>query len=151
MMAFAGPASGSGWDDYQPATLSGITAKHAGHFSDEDIPQGAVVRNFHAGGDPFRATVVFMGEMRSIGPERNAFIQMWGKASGIDPALLAGTFQKEIEVRENQKTYWLPIQNVLIPHLKKEVGANREATLFVVFIGATERDRVFLVNEFQAP
>lgn len=145
-----GPAWGAGWNDYEPATLSDITSKHANHFSNHEVPKGAVAINLHAGGDPFRSTVLFLGEVRNIKPDHSSLIEMWGKSLGMDTAMLAKTYKKEIKVRENRQTYWLPIQEILVPHLKREVKKNGEVMLFMVYIGTTGKTPVLLVNEFRA-
>ena len=75
-------------------------------------------------------------------------IKMWGKSSGVNTA--AGNYKKEIKVRENGKTYWLPIQEILVIHLKREVKKNGEVMLFMVYIGTTGKTPIFLVNEFRA-
>jgi hypothetical protein len=138
----------AGWNDYPPATLSDITAKHAKYFSKRKIPKGTVAINLHAGGDPFRSTVLFLGKVRKMTPNRRSLIEMWGKSSGIDTA--GGNYKKEIKVRENGNTYWLPIQEILVSYLKKDVKKNGEVMLFMVFIGTTGKTPIFLVNEFRA-
>ena len=143
-----GTAWGAGWNDYTPTTLSGITAKHAKYLSNRKVPKGAVATNLHPKGDPFRSTVLFLGKVRSIKPDRRSFIKMWGKSSGVDTA--AGNFKKEIKVRENGKTYWIPIQEILVTHFKREVKRNGEVILFMVYIGTTGKTPIFLVNEFRA-
>jgi hypothetical protein len=148
--AVTGPAWGAGWSDYEPATLSDITSKHASHFSNHKVPKGTVAFNLHAGGDPFRSTVLFLGEARNIKPDPSSLIKMWGKSLGMDTAMLAKTYKKEIKVRENRQTYWLPVQEVLVLHLKREVKKNGEVMLFMVYIGTTGKTPVILVNEFRA-
>ena len=143
-----GTAWGAGWDDYDPATLSDITAQYTSHLSHRKAPKGVVAINLHAGGVPFRSTVLFLGKVRNIKPERSSLIEMWGKSSGVDTA--RGNYKKEIQVREKKKTYWLPIQDVLVSHLKREVKKNGEVMLFMVYIGTTGKTPVFLVNEFRA-
>jgi hypothetical protein len=138
----------AGWNDYTPATLSGITAKHAKYLSNRKVPKGAVAINLHSGGDPFRSTVLFLGKVRNIKPDRRSLIEMWGKSSGVDTA--AGNFKKEIKVRENSKSYWIPIQGILVTHFKREVKKKGEVMLFMVYIGTTGKTPVFLVNEFRA-
>ena len=138
----------AGWNDYKPATLSGITAKHAKYLNNRKVPKGAVAINLHSGGDPFRSTILFLGKVRNIKPDRRSLIEMWGKSSGVDTA--AGNFKKEIKVRENSKTYWIPIQGILVTHFKREVKKNGEVILFMVYIGTTGKTPIFLVNEFRA-
>ena len=138
----------AGWNDYDPATLSQITKKHAKYFSNRKVPKGAVSINLHSGGDPFRSTVLYLGKVRNMKPGRRSMIKMWGKSSGVNTA--AGNYKKEIKVRENGKTYWLPIQEILVIHLKREVKKNGEVMLFMVYIGTTGKTPIFLVNEFRA-
>ncbi len=140
----------AGWSDYTPATLSQITTKHASHFSNSKVPKSTVAINLHAGGDPFRSTVLFLGKVRNMKPDRRFLIEVWGKSSGMDTAMLAKTYKREIQVRENSKTYWLPIQEILVAHLKREVKKNGEVMLFIVFVGTTGKTPIFLVNEFRA-
>lgn len=131
----------AGWNDYHPATLEDITSKHAKHFSNSKDAKGTVAINLHTGGEPFRSTVLFLGKTRSIKPERSSMIEMWGKSSGVNIA--AGNFKNEIKVRENHRNYWLPIQEILVPHLKNEVKKNGEVTLFMVYIASKGKPRLF--------
>jgi hypothetical protein len=140
----------AGWNDYEPATLSDITTKHAKYFSNRKVPKGAVAINLHAGGDPFRSTVLFLGKVRNMKPGRRSIIKMWGKSSGMDTAMLAKTYKKEIKVREHNKTYWLPVQEILVSYFKRDVKRNGEVMLFMVYIGTTGKTPIFLVNEFRA-
>ena len=91
----------AGWNDYTPATLSDITSKHTSHFSNRKVPRDTVAINLHPGGDPFRSTILFLGKVRNMKPDRRSLIEMWGKSSGMDTAMLAKTYKKEIQVREN--------------------------------------------------
>lgn len=149
ILAFAG-VSLAGWDDYRTSSISAITAKHKSHFNNSNIPKDAPVLNIHPAGDPFRTSVIYLGKTRPIKVSRREFIGIWEKSAGIKTVKLNGMFNNEIQVREGDTTYWLPIQNVLIPHLTKEVKTNGQVTLFVRFIGTNQGDWVFLINEFQA-
>ena len=140
----------AGWNDYTPATLSQITSKHAKYFSNRKVPKDTVAINLHAGGDPFRSTVLFLGKVRKMKPDRRFLIEMWGKSTGMDTTMLAKTYKKEIKVREHGKTYWLPVQEILVSYLKRDVKKNGEVMLFMVFIGTKGKTPIFLVNEFRA-
>ncbi len=138
------------WNNYKPAKLTDSIAKYALEFKDTDIPKDTVKVDLHPG-DPLRVTVRYLGKTRDLNKQRGTLIfDMWGKAFGKDREMLARTFQKEIQIQENNKTYWLPIQNVLLDPLEKEVGKNGTLELWILFIGAIEEDSVFLVSEFQA-
>ncbi len=140
----------AGWSDYDPATLSGITAKHAKYLSNRKVPKGAVATNLHPKGDPFRSTVLFLGKVRNMKPDRRSFIKMWGETAKKNTAKLAKTYKKEIKVRENGKTYWIPIQEILVIHLKRDVKKNGEVMLFMVYVDTTGKTPIFLVEEFRA-
>ncbi|MDH5763365.1 MAG: hypothetical protein OEZ51_10310 [Nitrospinota bacterium] len=149
-IAATGAAWAGGWNDYKPANLSDSMARYALEFKEAGFQKGAVNINIHPG-DPLRVTVRYLGNQRELDARRGTLIvDMWGKSLRMDREMLARTFQKEIEVEENGRTYWLPIQDALLPPLEKEVGRNGAVELWVVFIGAIEKDMVFLVNEFQA-
>ncbi len=118
-----------------------MKADHAGANQDMD---------FHfTPGLPFRSTVRYLGKTRAIQAERLIFIEMWAQSHRMS-SIIVEAFEKEILVREEDQSYWLPIQNVLIPHIEKEVKENASVTLFLVFAGAIKNDQVFLVNEFKA-
>ena len=140
----------AGWNDYDPATLSQITQKHAKYLSKRKAPKGAVATNLHSKGDPFRSTVLYLGKVRNIKLDRRSMIKMWGKSSKLNTAKLAKDYKKEIKVRENGKTYWIPIQEILVIHLKRDVKKNGEVMLFLKYIGTIGKDPIFLVEEFRA-
>ena len=136
----------AGWNDYDPATLAQITKKHAKYLSKPK----AVATNLHPKGDPFRSTVLYLGKVRNIKPDRRSMIKMWGKSSKLNTANLAKDYKKEIKVRENGKTYWIPTQEILVIHLKRDVKKNGEVMLFLKYIGVNGKTPTFLVEEFRA-
>jgi len=65
-------------------------------------------------------------------------------------------FDKEFLFLEDSREYWLPVQNVLIPHFKEEMHEGESVDLFAAWIGITfakpgKRQHVLLVNEFEKP
>jgi len=63
-------------------------------------------------------------------------------------------FAEEFLFSEDGIEYWLPVQSVLIPHLKTEMRKGQSLDLFTAWIGVTfaeagNRQHVFLVNEFE--
>ena len=106
--------------------------------------------NLHPKGDPFRSTVLYLGKVRNIKPDRRSLIKMWGKSSKLNTAKLAKDYKKEIKVRENGKTYWIPIQKILVSYFKKDVKKNGEVMLFLKYIGVNGKTPIFLIEEFRA-
>jgi hypothetical protein len=73
----------------------------------------------------------------------------------IGRAEAANRFTTEMLFIEDGVEFWLPVQNVLLPHLRKELRKGESITIFANWIGITypgqggKRTHVFLVNEFE--
>ena len=149
VLAVAGASlAHAAWEKYKADTLAAAIARFA-DISEEpaEIPKDDNYALFP--GESLRVDVVFTGRTRALPEDRRLTIEYWAKTFGVDLAAIR-TFEKEIEVREGGKAYWLPIQNILIPPLHEEVGKGGRATLFLVLIGRKNKDYVFIVNEFNA-
>lgn len=57
-------------------------------------------------------------------------------------------FRRELKVVEAGIEYWVPVQEVLVPSMKVELGAGQEVELFMIYIGQVAGRHLFLVNEF---
>jgi len=53
-------------------------------------------------------------------------------------------------VEEVGARWWLPIQETLAPSLQEELPQGGEADLYVLLMGAVNKDVVLVVNEFRA-
>jgi hypothetical protein len=66
-------------------------------------------------------------------------------------------FTTEMLFIEDGVQFWLPVQDVLLPHLRREMQKDESVILFANWIGVTYPERarsglhVFLVNEFEKP
>ncbi len=142
------PLAHAAWENYQRDTLAAAIARFA-EISNES--EETTRDNSYAlfPGESLRVDVVFTGRTRALSEDRRLTIEYWAKSFGVNLAAIRN-FENDIEVREGGKTYWLPIQNILIPPLHDEVGKGGRATLFLVLIGRKGRDYVFIVNEFNA-
>jgi hypothetical protein len=136
-------ACASGWDDYKANTI----AKMIDYYSRVEAYKSSDY--FYTPGMPFKTTVKYLGKTRIIKQDRSAYIKKLFFSWGMT-AEQAKTFDSEILIEENGIKYWLPIQNVLIPHLNKEIKINDNVNLFIVLGGAIKKDWVFLINEFKA-
>lgn len=97
----------------------------------------------------YHSVATFTGHVRSVSPETRELIEHWAKSMGHDLAT-AAMFTSEIEVRQADKTYWLPIQEALIAPIRREVPAGRSVHLYFLLIGAYKGMPVFGINEFDA-
>jgi hypothetical protein len=129
------------WNDYRPSSLkdawlAGVVLKGADYTIEAENVKFAVVGTF-AGGH------------RDVGTARHDLLRRWAKA--LDhPVQVEEMFAHEIEVRAGRESYWLPLQSPLVEPFAREVRAGDPVRLFIMYIGATGEDRLFIVNEFQA-
>lgn len=130
------------WESYAPATLAQIAAIH-GEVRDVD-------RVINTAEEKYRVRVIYLGERRPLPEPTRALIADWVQATGADDRVPAW-FKHEIRVAEEDRPHWLPIQEVLLPHIEQELAAGNAVDLYLMWIGYVERRWVFLVNEFQKP
>ena len=97
----------------------------------------------------YHTLATFTGKIRPIDPGVKAFIAMWIKATG-HPATDGDMFKTQVEIKQDAAVYWLPIQQVLVEPLQKEVTAGGRVNLYVLLMGAYRHAPVFTVNEFDA-
>lgn len=100
---------------------------------------------------PTSTRVRFTGEIRNTPDSTRTLIELWLVTLGKSKEL-ANRFEFEFKVVEQDKEYWLPIQNPIPDRLKKEVKTNDEITIYLSWIGIKyENDRpelLAIVNEF---
>jgi hypothetical protein len=53
-------------------------------------------------------------------------------------------------VHQDERDYWLPIQEPVLEWLLKEVKAGGHADFYFMHAGSTPSGNVFVVNEFQS-
>ncbi len=133
-------ALASGWESYEPVTLAQVIAVHA------DV--GGVDRVINTAEEKYRVQVTHLGGRRPLPESTRTLIVDWARAVGVESQLISA-FKQEIEVAEAGKSYWLPVQDVLLPHMGRELAAGDSVRLYVMWIGYVETRWVFLVNEFE--
>lgn len=150
LLSFLVPVSfaATKWDRYKPNTLHGMVDnilrtvdKQPGLMSGFANDSASIVH------------VIYLGKRRPVPPGRAQTYAMCGTVSGFDHDL-SKTFTQEILVREEEKDYWLPVQDVSIPDYDIELKANDAVSLYVILVGiGHEADGgvapFFLVNEFR--
>ncbi|MFQ5759603.1 MAG: hypothetical protein ACE5HM_01370 [Acidiferrobacterales bacterium] len=136
------PLSGAfSWENYAPATIARIISIH------EDV-QGSDALLVNTTDEKYRVTVTYLGEKRPIEEAARKHIFDGVKTVGLDSQLISW-FKHEIHLSEGAHSYWLPIQEVLLPHLAKELSSGDAVDLYIMWIGYTGTGWVFLINEFQ--
>ncbi len=128
------------WSVYRPATLP-----HA--WSAAIILKG-VDYTIEAADVKFAVDVQYTGEHREVGANRRELLRRWAKALN-HPTHGPEFFTHEIEIRSGNDLFWLPLQNPLLQPFVQETAGGSRLRLFIMYIGATRDDRVFIINEFE--
>ena len=136
------------WAKYSPAKLSEVIKEHT--FRNMQNERGVDI-----GSHPLKARVIYSGKSRPIPADKKSLIKFWMQSNSYSEEMLK-MFDEEFLFVEDSIEYWLPVQNVLIPHFKEEMRDGETVDLFAAWIGITfaepgKRQHVFLVNEFEKP
>jgi hypothetical protein len=126
---------------YRPYSLAQAVADHT-HDEEADWV-------IAAGSFKYRVRVTYTGQRRDIKVSVRQLIANWVKSLDLSPKIL-DLFKQEILVREDGSQYWLPIQEELLPHVAREIRTGDLVDLYIMRVGSTQTESVFIVNEFQA-
>ena len=138
------------WAKYVPGKLNDVI--RANSSGNEQQQPGVDIA---IGSATIKARVVYAGKSRPISDDKRSLIKVWMQSNKYSEEVFQ-MFTEELLFREDDVAYWLPVQSVLIPQLKKEIHQRESVDLFVAWIGITfaepgKRQHVFLVNEFEKP
>ena len=87
---------------------------------------------------------------RPIQGPRAEHIKMVGQS--LNKQELMALYTREIEVVEQGRTYWLPVQDEVLSHLAKELKPGQEFTAYVRYMGASlsAGGRLYLLIDYDA-
>jgi len=144
------------------AFLIAATCARAGDFNYDAYRTASLVEVADSMGTPpgvgvsidaahskYHIVAVFTGKTRPIATEVRAFVEMWAKSLRHPPEVRE-LFQFEVELRQGPTIYWMPIQKQLIGPLLREVAPGDEVHLYMLLMGALNRNPVLGVSEFEA-
>jgi hypothetical protein len=135
--------SGSSWDRYKPATISGIKATLSFDYPDKFV--GFTI-NSNASANPYRIKATYLGDLRPIVPARRQLIWFWS------PNYFGRLFEQELLVEAEGERIWMPVQSPLIADFQRELERGDRVELFIMAVGTIDdEDRhewVFVINEF---
>jgi hypothetical protein len=141
--------SGEGtWARYRLGKLSSTIQAHSTRAESSD-------KGVDLGWDAARARVTYTGRSRPTSAAKRRFIAFYMASVGAPD--FSTKFMTEMLFIEDRTQFWLPVQDVLLPHLRREMQKGESVILLANWIGVTyaERDgrglHVFLVNEFEKP
>lgn len=142
-----------------PITAQGIAQEfNFKSYVSETIPNasiqadsiGAVDFGYFPPHFKYRTNVFFTGNWRAIRGANAKFIEKWGLAQNRDPEF-SKMFVHEIEVRQANVNYWMPIQASLEATFRAEAVPGAKVQIFILLMGKTKDTTIFSVAEFVAP
>ncbi|HKV74107.1 MAG TPA: hypothetical protein VJN95_06285 [Gemmatimonadales bacterium] len=145
-------AQDSPWDKYKPGSIAGIIASEDSGIREQFAADSGHHSIVSGDSRPTKATVIYTDSSRATPIETMRLLRTWVKSLGIR-ADAPDALQTEVLFREGGHSYWLPVQQQLIPALKREVKAGQQMTILVAWVGAEGKHTinwVFIVNEFSA-
>jgi hypothetical protein len=95
---------------------------------------------------PIRLSVVYSGEFRDLQEDSRRLIRAWSES--MSAADITDEFKREVKVCEAGVDYWLPVQQILVPIMTRELRPGGEIQLFVIYVGQVDGRHLFLVNAF---
>lgn len=135
------------WSKYVPRQLGDVVK--ANNTADMQQQPGVAIVT---GSITIKARTVYVRRSRPIPEDKRSLIKLWMQSNRYSEEVFE-MFVEEFLFSEDGVEYWLPVQSVLIPHLKSELRKGERVDLFTAWIGVTfgepgKRKHVFLVNEF---
>lgn len=131
---------------YQPSSIAKILQANKAQVGEALRDTSKTV--FGTSLNKYRVTGNYLERPRKIKFSLRMRIDSWARALGIDN-IIYGLFTHEIQLMENGKSYWLPVQKHLVPFLQNDLSKGQVVDLFMVFIGVFRGNPVFLVNNFK--
>lgn len=145
------------FDNYQPNTFENIIDT----ISQEGLLQNLKNKDLYLETGlkyQFLSVVhgTYAGECQNIPEVRLMMIETW--TSGVFGVLPAEVdkqylYKEQCLFTENSTKYWLPVQNILIPYIQKELSIDNEVSLYILWLGASKIDGVidyvFLINNIK--
>lgn len=133
--ALASNVSACDFGRYRPRTIQSVI---------KDLPvQAGIQVNTDL---PIRSRVTYAGEFRDLPSDSRQLIAAWAQAMNVPVA--PDAFRREAKIQEAGSEYWVPVQEVLEPDLRRERRPGEEIDLFMIYIGQINGRHLFLVNAF---
>lgn len=137
------------YEAYTPTTIAKIINNYSNEIQAscklDNVPFEKLAFAPHMG-TRYRITVKYLGEVRQNTKDDNEKVFLWCKGYKVDYYKL---YNHSILIQENNKKYWFPIQDILVPYLQKEINKNQDMMIYALFVGYIKKEYVFLINEFR--
>jgi hypothetical protein len=147
----AGWSAEFNYASYTQTTLQDIITQEQNHSHDQaQAKKNADYIQLECRVSKYRVSCCYSNIRRPISEKKKNGIKLWVEGLKIDPKL-ASLYQQEIWVTEGTRDHWIPIQEQLFPHIKRELAKNDTMELFIILIGKVASEFVFIATEFEKP
>ena len=124
------------FDAYPASTFAEINARHA-----DDLLTGSRNNGYTVSTETFKYHIPVSFN--------KAVITAWQTTLRV-PDDFVNRYQREFKVVFDKHTYWIPVQEGLLPAMGAELQAGDRFELYIIVIGAIKNRLVFLTTEFKS-
>jgi hypothetical protein len=142
-LVFAAVALAFDPSSFRPATFKNFQRQQPAAVEGRDVVLDTAV-------PALAVAVKYTGAARRIPPARAALIETAGKGRGASAP--GGRYAQEIEVVEQGRSYWLPVQKDVLSDLSTLLNPGQELTVYVRYLGASRAvpERLYVLVDFNA-
>jgi len=128
----------------QNSTTIEQTLKEMSYLKNEELDY-----NFSPATDNFKVPVIFTGNIRPTDKAKSKFLAAWYKTGlgGNLPVSAERLFDFEILVTDGGKSYWFPVQSMLVKHFQG-ISSGSQIEICISAIGAIREELMIVVNGF---
>ena len=94
-----------------------------------------------------KTEALFTGNTRPLSKEKRKALNFLSSIQKENKKLFL-LYEDEIEVVQDDKTFWIPVQRQLLPVMKHELKDDQSIWLYVRYMGAAGADRIYLMIHF---
>jgi len=88
------------------------------------------------------------GQHRNLRPSIRRLLE--ARDSELGEPLAVPLFRNEVQIRDGDAAYWLPIQESLMSHWTGELSLGHPVELRISLLGMIGLDQIYLINGFRA-
>jgi len=134
------------FDAYQTTSFADIKASHRDDLLKASQKSDYVIS---AATFKYRMTVTFTKKLRKLSANNKTVINAWQNALRVSDDFV-NLYQYEFKAVFGKESYWIPVQEELLPHMGSELHAGDKFELYIIVIGAIKNRLVFLTTEFKS-
>ncbi|MBI3549093.1 MAG: hypothetical protein HY078_08645 [Elusimicrobia bacterium] len=97
----------------------------------------------------FSTELIYRETTRPIPEKSRELVKRWTRKLNAESE--AAAFTRELLIKSGETSWWMPVPNSLIPHLRQELKPGDEATLFMSLAGCADGRPLVAIEEYSVP